>query len=217
MYDVEVRRGDRRIATGKTYGAATNENGAREIRVFDLEGAPPTGYLTLVLTEDRGGDEQVFERCQVSRWVNDEAVFYLDEPERVSDRLALCKAAKKNFDTLLKQLRFKVRVARSQVETRAKDEAQKCAFTQLAACILEGHWGSVRPSTARRSMTKPFADTADTVVFDPANWSGIIDDPMAIARRLEGCREAYRRLRGLYHLLSAEARRTLFPDGLPEP
>jgi hypothetical protein len=133
------------------------------------------------------------------------------------DGIAACKAAKEDFDASLKQLRFKVLGAKGQVDARAKDEAQRAAFAKVADPILEGHWASVRPSTARGSMTKTFADTADTVVFDPANWAGIIDDPMAIARGLENCRQAYLTLRGLYEALLPEGQKTLFPDGLPKP
>ncbi len=93
----------------------------------------------------------------------------------------------------------------------------RTAFAKLADLILEGHWASARLSTARGSMTKIFADTADTVIFDPANWADIIDDPMAIPRGLENCRQAYRSLRDLYEALSPEEQKTLFPDGLPEP
>jgi hypothetical protein len=82
MFDVEVKRGDQRIATAKTHGAVTNEDGAGEIRVFDLQGVPPAGYLTLVLIDSRGGNEQVFEGCQASTWDNGEATFLFVEPER---------------------------------------------------------------------------------------------------------------------------------------
>jgi hypothetical protein len=58
---------------------------------------------------------------------------------------------------------------------------------------------------------------ADTVIFDPANWADIIDDPMAIPRGLENCRQAYRSLCDLYDAVSPEEQKTLFPDGLPEP
>lgn len=133
------------------------------------------------------------------------------------EKVAACKAAKEDFEASLKQLRFKVLGAKGQVDARAKDEAQTAAFVKLADLILEGHWASVRPSTARGSMTKTFADTADTVVFDPANWVDIIDDPMAIARGLENCRQAYLTLRGLYEALLPEQQKTLFPDGLPQP
>jgi len=133
------------------------------------------------------------------------------------EKVAACKAAKEDFAASLKQLRFKVLGAKGQVEAKARDEAQRAAFARPADLILEGHWASVWPSTARGSMTKIFTDTADTVVFDPANWADIIDDPMAIVRGLENCRQAYLTLRGLYEELSPEEQKTLFPDGLPEP
>ena len=140
------------------------------------------------------------------------------EPAKLADeKVAACKAAKEDFDASLKQLRFKVLGAKGQVEAKARDEAQRAAFAKLADLILEGHWASARLSTARGSMTKIFADTADTVIFDPANWADIIDDPMAIPRGLENCRQAYRSLRDLYEALSPEEQKTLFPDGLPEP
>jgi hypothetical protein len=133
------------------------------------------------------------------------------------EKVAACKAAKEDFDASLKQLRFKLLGAKGQVEAKARDEAQRAAFAKLADLILEGHWASARLSTARGSMTKIFADTADTVIFNPANWADIIDDPMAIPRGLENCRQAYRSLRDLYEALSPEEQKTLFPDGLPEP
>jgi len=134
-----------------------------------------------------------------------------------AEKVSACKAAKEDFDASLKQLRFKVLGAKGQVEAKARDEEQRAAFAKPADLILERHWASVRPSTARGSMTKIFTDTADTVVFDPANWADIIDDPMAIVRGLENCRQAYLTLRGLYEELSPEEQKTLFPDGLPEP
>ena len=133
------------------------------------------------------------------------------------DGIAACKAAKEDFDASVKQLRFKVLGAKGQVEAKARDEAQRAAFAKFADFILEGHWSSARLSAARGSMTKIFADTADTVIFDPANWTDIIDDPMAIPRGLENCRQAHRSLRDLYEALSPEEQRTLFADGLPEP
>ena len=132
------------------------------------------------------------------------------------EKVAACKAAKEDFDASLKQLRFKLLGAKGQVEAKARDEAQRAAFAKLADLILEGHWSSARLSAARGSMTKIFADAADTVIFDPANWADIIDDPMAIPRGLENCRQAYRSLRDLYEALSPEEQKTLFPDGLPE-
>jgi len=66
-------------------------------------------------------------------------------------------------------------------------------------------------------MTKIFADTADTVVFDPANWADIIDDPMALPRGLENCRQAYLTLRISYDALMRDDQKKLFPDGLPTP
>src|SRR5216683_2086355 len=78
------------------------------------------------------------------------------------EKVAACKAATGDFDASLKQLCFKVLGAKGQVDARAKDEAQRSAFAKLADPILEGQWASVRPSTARESMTKTFADTADT-------------------------------------------------------
>jgi hypothetical protein len=66
-------------------------------------------------------------------------------------------------------------------------------------------------------MTKIFADTADTVLYDPASWSGIINEPMEIARGLENCRQAYLTLRGLYKKLSHDEQESLFPDGLQKP
>jgi hypothetical protein len=133
------------------------------------------------------------------------------------EKVATCKAAKEDFTASLKQLRFRVLSAKSQVEAKARDEPQRAAFAMLADLILEGHWARVRPSTARGSMTKILADTADTVVFNPENWVDVIDDPRAIARGLENCRQAYLTLRGLYEELSPEEQKTLFPDGLPQP
>jgi hypothetical protein len=133
------------------------------------------------------------------------------------EKVAACKAAKEDFEASVKQLRFKVLGAQGQVRAKARDEAQRAVFAKLADLVLEGHWASVRPSTARGSMTKVFGDTADTVVFDPANWVDVIDDPVAMVRGLENCRQAYLTLRGLYEELSPKEQKTLFPDGLPEP
>src|SRR5260370_28831208 len=114
------------------------------------------------------------------------------------EKVATCKAAKEDFTASLKQLRFRVLSAKSQVEAKARDEPQRAAFAMLADLILVGHWARVRPSTARGSMTKILADTADTVVFNPENWVDVIDCPTALARGLEICRQSYLTLRGLF-------------------
>ena len=81
MFDVEIKRGAETIATGKTKGPVINADGAGEIRVFDLQGVPPAGFLTVVLTDGQG-KAQAFEGCQASTWVNGEATFLYIEPER---------------------------------------------------------------------------------------------------------------------------------------
>jgi hypothetical protein len=139
MFDVGVKRGNRTIATGKTNGPVTNKDGAGEIQVSDLQGVLPAGYLTLLLTDSRGGGApQVFEDCQVSKWVNREAVFLYIEPERASDKAATCKAAKKNFEGSLEQLRSAVRSAKGQVDASPCALAQKRLFAEIADRILEG-------------------------------------------------------------------------------
>ncbi len=82
MFDVKVKRDAQTIATGKTNGPVIDEDGTGEICVFDLQGVVPAGFLTLVLTDCRGGDAQIFEDCQASTWANGEATFLYIEPER---------------------------------------------------------------------------------------------------------------------------------------
>jgi hypothetical protein len=70
------------------------------------------------------------------------------------EKVATCKAAKEDFTASLKQLRFRVLSAKSQVEAKARDEPQRAAFAMLADLILVGHWARVRPSTRMKRHTR---------------------------------------------------------------